>query len=159
VEAGDAEAFAEVEGVGVLAVGAGVEREGVAAGGAGVVNEPAEHGSAVSEGAGGGVGGEIVDVEGFAGGEHELGAEAGDGGDGPPVSFTYKRGEVVALCLLGADARKEIGFGEVGAKLVEDGEAAEDLGVGGGEVDSGHGNEGRTGYQSSRRRRPVMWAV
>jgi len=139
VEAGDAEAFAEVEGVGVLAMGAGVEREGVAAGGAGVIDEPGEHGSAVSKGAGGGVGDEIVDVEGLTGGEHELGAESGDGGYGSPVGFTDKGGEVVALGLLGADAREEGGFGEVGAELAEDGKAAEDLGVGGGEVNAGHG--------------------
>ena len=52
VEAGDAEALAEVEGMGFVAVRAGVEREGVAAGGAGVVDEPGEHGFSVAEGAG-----------------------------------------------------------------------------------------------------------
>ncbi len=112
VEAGDAEALAEVEGVGVLAVGAGVEREGVAGGGAGVVDEPMEHGFAVAEGAGGGGGDEVVDVEGFAGGEHFLGAEAGDGGDGAVVEG--EEGKVVALGLLGADAFEEGGFAEVG---------------------------------------------
>jgi len=141
VEAGDAEAFAEVEGVSVLALGAGVEREGVATGGAGMVYEPAEHGSAVSEGAGGDVGNEVIDVEGFSAVEHVPGPKAGDGGDS---ALVLERGEVVALRLLGVDAREEIGFGELGAKLVEDGEAAEDLGVGGGEVDAGHGDEGRT---------------
>jgi len=63
VEAGNAEAFAEVEGVGVVAVGAGVEGGGGAGVGAGVVDEPAEHGFAVAEGAGGGEGDEVVDIE------------------------------------------------------------------------------------------------
>ena len=136
VETGDAEALAEVEGVGVLAVGAGVEREGVAGGGAGMVDEPMEHGFAMAERAGGGGGDEVVDVEGFVGGEHALDAEAGDSGDGAVVEG--EKGEVVALGLLGADAFEEGGFAEVRAELEEDGEAAEDVVVGGGEVDGGH---------------------
>ncbi len=84
----------------------------------------------------GGGGDEVVDVEGFTGGEHELDAEAGDGGDG---AFVLEGGEVVALGLLGADAGEKGGFGEMEAELAEDGEGAEDVGVGGGEVDVGHG--------------------
>ena len=84
----------------------------------------------------GGGGDEVVDVEGFTGGEHELDAEAGDGGDGAVV---LEGGEVVALGLLGADAGEKGGFGEMEAELAEDGEGAEDVGVGGGEVDGGHG--------------------
>ena len=135
MEAGNAEAFAEVEGVGVVAVGAGVEGEGGAGVGAGVVDEPAEHGFAVAEGAGGGEGDEVVDIEGLAGGEHELDAKAGDGGDGAAM---LKGGEVVALGLLGADAGEQVELGKVRAELDHDGEAAEDGGVGDGEVDGGH---------------------
>ena len=131
VEAGDTEAFPEVEGVGIVAMGAGVEREGVAGGGAGVLDEPAEHGFAVAEGAGGGSGDEVVDVEGFAGGKHELGAEAGDGGDEVVV---LERGKAVALELLGADAIEKGGFGDMRAELMEDRKAAEDIGVGGDEI-------------------------
>lgn len=154
VEAGDAEALAEVEGVGLLTLGAGVEREGVAGGGPGVIDEPLEHGAAVAEGAGVGMGDEVVDVEGLAGGEHEPGAEAGDGGD---ETFVLEGGEVKAFKLLGVDARDELILDELGAELAEDREAAEDFGLGGGEVDGGHGLSG--GYQFSRRRRLVMWAV
>ncbi len=135
VEVGDAEAVAEVEGVGLVAGGSGVEAEGGAALLAGVLDEPLEHGFAVTLGAGVLIGDEVVDVEGFTAPEDVLEAEASDGDD---CVLVLEEGEVVALGLLGADAGDEVGEDELGTQLVHDEEAAGDVGVGLGESDVGH---------------------
>ncbi len=105
MEAGDAHAFAEVEGVGFLAVGSGVEAEGLAAGLAGVVLEPIEQSFAVAAGSARLIGYKVIDVEGAPGGEDFCDAKSGDRDD---CAFVVKIGEKVALRLLGVDAIDEL---------------------------------------------------
>lgn len=163
MEAGDAEAVAEVEGMGILAVGAGVEGEGFAAERASVGNQPLQHYFAVALGAGGGGGDEVIDIESLAADKHGHHAEAGDGEDGIGA---LKEGEPVAFGVHGADTYDEILRRELGAELMHYGKATVDIGVGGGEANGCFGKNrrlgesgGDQGYHSSRRRRRVMWAV
>ena len=152
VERGDTHAMTEVEGVGVEAVSSGVEAEVGAADVACVVDEPVEHAVSVALGAGVLIGDEVVDVEGIASGEEVVDAEAGDGDDG---FLLLEEGKVEALGLLGADEGDELLRQKMRAKLMHDGEAANDVGIGKGEGDGGHGSY----YQCCLLRRWVMCAT
>ncbi len=125
--------------MGVDAVGAGVEGELGAAGFAGAGDEPVEHAIAEALGAGGGVGDEVVDVEGETGEEEIPDAVAGDAAD--RAVFVGVIREAEAFGLHAADAGDEIGGDEMGTELRHDGEAGGDFGVGLSEGDLGHGVE------------------
>ena len=89
-------------GVGVLR--ARVDDEGIAAQGARVGDEPVEEAIAMAEGAAGGVGDEILDVEHLAGVEYFLDAGAGDGA--PGAGGDLEQREPVAVGRHAPDARK-----------------------------------------------------
>lgn len=127
---GEVHSLAKIEAMGFEALHTRIEFELGATVGTGLVVEPVQQGAAMTFGAMGSIGDEIIHVEISSGEELVVKAVAGDG---PNRAVRFEGGKVKALRLHPAHAGDELRFDQMRPELGHHGEATGDGLIGGGE--------------------------